>query len=91
MGMEATEGEKAILLEMVRAKHGPFYWLLELPNGMWAAFWSAGIDTEHCTELVYGNMQACAYTSKSRVDVENWIEIEREEMRQENPAMAAAF
>lgn len=41
--------------------------LLELPTGMWAAFWSQGLDTEHAESIANGFYRdACAYRSKSR-------------------------
>ena len=47
MGMESTQQERAEVLRMVRAEHGPHWWLLELPDGRWAAFWKQGFETDN--------------------------------------------
>lgn len=94
MANESSPQDRAIVLRMVRAEHGPFWWLLELPDGRWAAFWKQGFEIDHCTALAAAEFQGdwpCAYISDNRDDVESWIEDEREKMRLEDPLNAEQF
>ena len=92
MGMESTQQERAEVLRMVRAEHGPHWWLLELPDGRWAAFWKQGFETDNCRAIAAGEFHGnwpCAYISDNRYDVESWIEEDRDEMRRSDPHTAA--
>lgn len=94
MANESSPQDRAIVLRMVRAEHGPFWWLLELPDGRWAAFWKQGFEIDHCTALAAAECQGdwpCAYISDNRYDVESWIEDERERMCREDPLNAEQF
>ncbi|MNZ43151.1 hypothetical protein D3C78_607480 [compost metagenome] len=94
MANESSQEDRAAVLRMIRAGHGPFYWLLELPDGRWAAFWKQGFEIDHCTALANGEFHGdwpCAYISDNRYDVESWIEDEREEMRCADPLNAVQF
>lgn len=94
MAIESSPEERAIVLRMVRAEHGPFWWLLELSEGRWAAFCKDGFETDNCRALAAGffnGVWPCAYISGNRYDVESWIEDEREKMRRDDPLNAAQF
>lgn len=53
------------VLRMARTCPYPEWMLLELPNGMWAAFWGQGFDSIYCREIAEGRFRAvCAYRSR---------------------------
>lgn len=93
MGLEASPEEQDTVLRMVKAELGP-YWLLELPDCRWAAFWKIGFDGDNGRALASGVFRGfwpCAYISDNRYDVESWIEEARNDMRLEDPLNAEQF
>lgn len=70
MSLPAEPHEKEALLRLVRPCPYPEWMLLELPNGMWAAFWKQGFHGPHCTAMAEGRYRdACAYRSKDQ----DWV------------------
>ena len=45
---------RAAVLRMSHPCPYPEWYLLELPNGMWAAFWYAALDIVHATLILEG-------------------------------------
>lgn len=65
---EAIQREwNAAVLRMARECPYPEWMLLELPNGMYGAFWSQGFDSPWCEDIANGHYRrACSYRSRSK-------------------------
>lgn len=91
MAYPSSPTAREIVLEMVEARHGPFWLLLQLPDGRWGALWEDCLKLDIIDYLPIGDFSACACVSSSRSEVEAYIEKEREEMRHNDPLNAAQF
>lgn len=55
----------AAVLALSRPCPYPEWMLLELPNGMWAAFWSQGFNSSYCESIANGRYrEVCSYRSR---------------------------
>jgi hypothetical protein len=67
MTLPSEPHEKEALLRLARPCPYPEWMLLDLPNGMWAAFWKQGFDTANCSSVAEGRYrEGCAYRSKDK-------------------------
>lgn len=68
-----------MLLRLVRPCPYPEWLLLELPNGLWAAFWAQGLESENCIAVAEGRFRdGCAYRSKNKERVLRYMAGRRE-------------
>lgn len=66
------------VLSMARPCPYPEWMLLELPNGMWAAFWAQGFDTPYCQHIAEGRYRSvCAYRSRTKERVLSYMDKHR--------------
>ncbi len=67
MGRPAEPHHMEAVLRLARPCPYPEWMLLELPNGLWGALWSAGFDGEWSIAIAEGHYRAaCAYRSRDR-------------------------
>lgn len=72
-----TDWNRAVL-RMARQSPYPEWMLLELPNGMWAAFWAQGFDTPYCQHIAEGRYRSvCAYRSRTKERVLSYMDKHR--------------
>lgn len=57
MGKSSETHHDEFVLSLARECPFPEWLLLELPNGLWAAFWSQGLGGEHATAVWEGDYQ----------------------------------
>ncbi|WP_155675292.1 hypothetical protein [Burkholderia territorii] len=63
----SSQQQREAVLRLCQACPYTEWLLLELPNGMYAAFWSVGIETENAIAVAEGRFRdACAYRSRSK-------------------------
>lgn len=77
MGKSSETHHDEFVLSLARECPFPEWFLLELPNGLWAAFWSQGLGGEHATAVWEGDYQACSLTHRDRFEVLRHMEKHR--------------
>lgn len=82
MGSGGTKEGNRFVKGLIKHEEIPWYLLL-LPNGKWAAFWSQGMDSDYSEAIFNGDYDCPAFVGNKKDTIEFILKSLREECRRD--------